>query len=136
MSQDLSLKVHIKADGRYKFDRKRVREAVRNLLVERGVKGKVVLSVLVVGERKIKELNNKYLKKNEVTDVLSFSQTEDEKTQFGTGFFGGDEMVLGDVVVCYSVAKKQAVKLNKFLDEEIEFLVLHGVLHLLGVHHD
>lgn len=131
MSNELTLKVLIKADGRYKIDRKRVRDGVVNLLVERGIKGKVLLSVLVVGERKIKELNKKYLGKNEVTDVLSFSQLE------GSDLVPeGEEMVLGDVIVCYSVAKKQAVKLNKLLDEEIEFLVLHGVLHLLGVHHD
>jgi probable rRNA maturation factor len=45
-------------------------------------------------------------------------------------------VLLGDVVVCYSVAKKQALKLNHIIDEEIEFLVCHGVLHLLGIHHD
>ena len=87
----------------------------------------------MVGERKIKELNNKYLGKNEVTDVLSFSQMDPPSPEASEG---QGEMVLGDVVVCYSVAKKQAIKMNKILDEEIEFLVLHGVLHLLGVHHD
>ena len=131
MSSDLSLKVLIKADGRYKVDRKRIREGVENLLLEKGIKGNVLLSVLVVGERKIKELNKKYLGKNEVTDVLSFSQVEGDESVSES-----DEMVLGDVIVCYSVAKKQAVKLNKLLDEEVEFLLLHGVLHLLGVHHD
>lgn len=130
MREKLNLRVLIKADGRYKFDRKRIREAVNNLLKERKIKGEVILSVSVVGERKIKELNNKYLGKKEVTDVLSFSQVEGGLTP------ENDEMVLGDVIVCYNVAKKQAVKLNKLLDEEIEFLVLHGVLHLLGVHHD
>lgn len=134
----MSLKVLIKADGRYKFDRKRVRRAVKELLKEKDIGGKVVLSVLVVGERKIKELNKKYLGKNEVTDVLSFSQVEGDD-YIDSGVCRNDEeesLVLGDVVVCYNVAKKQAVKMNKLLDEEIEFLVLHGVLHLLGIHHD
>ena len=135
MSEKLSLKVLIKADGRYGFDRKRVRDGVRSLLLEKEIGGKVVVSVMVVGERKIKELNKKYLKKNEVTDVLSFSQIE-EDSKVRNLAIESDELVLGDVVVCYSVAKKQAVKMNKLLDEEIEFLVLHGVLHLLGVHHD
>ncbi|MBU1071057.1 rRNA maturation RNase YbeY [Patescibacteria group bacterium] len=149
MKNELNLKVFIKADGRYGFDRKRVREAVRNLLLEREIRGDVVLSILLVGERKIKELNKKYLGKDEVTDVLSFSQMErkdymdsrlrgNDVVESGNDVVesGNDEMVLGDVVVCCSVAKKQAVKMNKLLDEEIEFLVLHGVLHLLGVHHD
>ena len=130
MSNELNLKVAITADGRYKFDRKRVRKGIEELLIQRKIKGEVFLSVSLVGERKIKELNNKYLGKDEVTDVLSFSQMEGKEVP------DGEEMVLGDVIVCYSVAKKQAVKMNKLLDEEIEFLVLHGVLHLLGVHHD
>ncbi|MBU1200319.1 rRNA maturation RNase YbeY [Patescibacteria group bacterium] len=133
MSERLNLRVLIKADGRYGFDRKRVREAVRSLLLEREIKGDVVLSILVVGERKIKELNKKYLGKDEVTDVLSFSQMNPPSYKTTAR---QRELMLGDVVVCYSVAKKQAVKMNKLLDEEIEFLVLHGVLHLLGVHHD
>jgi probable rRNA maturation factor len=130
MKEKLRVKVAIGADGRYVFDRKRIRKAVEELLQDKGLTGKVVLSVSVVGERKIKELNKKYLGKDEVTDVLSFSQME------GTLVPEDDQMLLGDVIVCYNVAKKQAVKLNKILDEEIEFLVLHGVLHLLGVHHD
>ena len=130
MKEKLRVKVAIGADGRYVFDRKRIRKAVEELLQDKGLTGKVVLSVSVVGERKIKELNKKYLGKDEMTDVLSFSQME------GTLVPEDDQMLLGDVIVCYNVAKKQAVKLNKILDEEIEFLVLHGVLHLLGVHHD
>ena len=130
MKEKLRVKVAIGADGRYVFDRKRIRKAVEELLQDKGLTGKLVLSVSVVGERKIKELNKKYLGKDEVTDVLSFSQME------GTLVPEDDQMLLGDVIVCYNVAKKQAVKLNKILDEEIEFLVLHGVLHLLGVHHD
>jgi probable rRNA maturation factor len=130
MKKELDLKVLITADGRYKFDRKRVRKAVEELLKSRGMNGEVALSIFVVGERKIRELSKKYLGKDEVTDVLSFSQVEGEETP------GEDKLILGDVAICYSVAKKQAVKMNKLLDEEIEFLVLHGVLHLLGVHHD
>lgn len=133
MNKELNLKVFIKADGRYKFDRKVIRKAIKNLLVEKGLSGDVVLSVFIVGERKIKELSKKYLDKDEVTDVLSFSQIEASHSR---GVTEEDELMLGDVVVCYGVAKTQAVKMNKLLDEEIEFLVLHGVLHLLGVHHD
>ena len=110
MKEKLRVKVAIGADGRYVFDRKRIRKAVEELLQDKGLTGKVVLSVSVVGERKIKELNKKYLGKDEVTDVLSFSQME------GTLVPEDDQMLLGDVIVCYNVAKKQAVKLNKILE--------------------
>jgi len=43
---------------------------------------------------------------------------------------------LGDIVICYPQAKRQAMQWNKLLDEEIEFLASHGLLHLLGIHHE
>lgn len=127
----LVLELQVKADSRYRFDRKRIRAAVTKLLSEQGVKQKVSLSLYMVGERKIRELKKKYFRIDEITDVLSFPQAE------GTPVPGEEEtLTLGDVVVCYPQAKKQALKLNRLLDEEIEFLVCHGVLHLLGVHHN
>lgn len=127
----LEVRVDITADSRYKFDRKQVREGVRKLLRERGLQGKVTVSVAVVGERKMAELKKKYKKEEGITDVLSFCQNEGEEMPDGTG-----ELLLGDVVVCYPQAKRQAMNFKKLLDDEIEFLVLHGVLHLLGIHHD
>ncbi|MBI1871938.1 rRNA maturation RNase YbeY [Candidatus Collierbacteria bacterium] len=122
----LSLELEIDADSRYKFDRKKIRAAVLAVLAEQGIKQPVVLSLSVVGERKIRELEKKYFGEDKVTDVLSFAQGEVEN----------DKLVLGDVVVCYPEAKRQALKFNRLLDDEIEFLVNHGVLHLLGIHHD
>lgn len=123
--------LEVKADSRYRFNRKKIRESVAKLLAEQNIKQKVELSLMVVGERKIRELEKKYFGEDKVTDVLSFPQMEGKRIP-------GDETVLalGDVVVCYPQAKRQALKLNRLLDEEIEFLVKHGILHLLGIHHD
>jgi probable rRNA maturation factor len=129
---ELVLKMGVVADGRYKFDRSRVRRAVRKLLLEKGVNGRVVLSLAVVGDRKMKELSKIHLGEEKTTDVLSFSQREGEEV----GGLNEDILMLGDVVVSYPQAKKQAVEFYRLLDEEMEFLVCHGVLHLLGVHHD
>lgn len=119
----LKLDLDILADSRYPFDRKRVKEAMRKVLVEQGMEeGVIKISLSVVGDRKIRELKKKYLGIDEVTDVLSFPMEEGE--------------VLGDIVICYPQAKRQALQWNKLLDEEIEFLACHGLLHLLGVHHD
>jgi len=127
----LELKVAITADSRYKFDRKQIREAVRKLLKKKGLSGKVMVSVAVGGERKMKVLKKKYLGEEGITDVLSFCQLEGEEMPDGEGV-----LFLGDVIVCYPQAKRQAVSFKKLLDDEIESLVLHGVLHLLGIHHD
>lgn len=127
----LEVRVEILADSRYKFDRKQVREGVRKLLKDKGLSGDVTVSVAVVGERKMKGLKKKYLGEEGVTDVLSFCQTEGGEMPDGE-----DRLLLGDVIVCYPEAKRQAVSFKRLLDDEIEFLVVHGVLHLLGIHHD
>lgn len=119
----LKLSLDILADSRYPFDRKRVKEAMRKVLTEQGMEeGEVKISLSVVGDRKIRELKKKYLGIDEITDVLSFPLEDSE--------------LLGDIVICYPQAKRQALQWNKLLDEEIEFLACHGLLHLLGVHHD
>ena len=128
----LLLELEVSADSRYKFDRKRIREAVLATLADQGIKQAVILSLSVVGERKIRDLEKKYFGEDKVTDVLSFPQIAGERIP-------GEEMgkmVLGDVVVCYPQAKRQALRFNRLIDAEIEFLVCHGVLHLLGIHHD
>lgn len=131
MKNSLSLDLGVKADSRYRFNRKKIRESVMKLLTEQGIRQPVELSLMVVGERRIRELEKKYFGEDKVTDVLSFPQLE------GTNILGQENVLtLGDVVVCYPQAKKQALKFNRLLDDEIEFLVNHGVLHLLGIHHD
>ena len=123
--------MEIQADSRYPFDRKRVRGAVTKVLEEQGILGKVKISLSVVGERKIKELEKKYFNRDEVTDVLSFPLEEGKEMPADE-----DGQNLGDIVVCYPQAKKQAFQWNRLVDEEMEFLVCHGLLHLLGIHHD
>lgn len=128
----LKLELDIKADSRYPFDRKRVRKALAKTLKEQDItRGVVKISLSVVGERKIRELESLYFKEDKVTDVLSFPLQEGE--EMPEDF---DGLNLGDIVICYPQAKRQALQWNRIMDEEIEFLACHGLLHLLGVHHD
>lgn len=131
MVNNLSLRMEVKADSRYRFNRKKIREGVFRLLGEQGIKQPVELSLSMVGERKIRDLEKRYFGEDKVTDVLSFPQLE------GKSIPSEEQvLVLGDVVVCYPQAKRQALKFNRLIDDEIEFLTCHGVLHLLGIHHD
>jgi len=127
----VKLQLDIKADSRYGFDRKRVKAALTKALEEQGIEGKIKISLSIVGERKIRELEQKYFQRDEVTDVLSFPL--EEGGQMPEDFDGTS---LGDIVICYPQAKRQAMQWNRLVDEEIEFLVCHGLLHLLGIHHD
>lgn len=128
----LKLDLSISADSRYQFDRKKVKAALEKTLIEQGVtKGIYKISLSVVGERKIKELEKKYFGEEKVTDVLSFPLEEGEAMPEDA-----DGVSLGDIVVCYPQAKRQAIQWNRLIDDEIEFLACHGLLHLLGIHHD
>lgn len=127
----VKLQLDINADSRYGFDRKRVRETLTKALDGQGIEGKVKISLSIVGERKIRELEKKYFNRDEVTDVLSFPL--EEGVEMPEDFDGEN---LGDIVICYPQAKRQAMQWNRIVDEEIEFLANHGLLHLLGIHHD
>lgn len=124
------IKILINADSRYPIDRKKIREKVKQVLLNKGLTADTELSILFVGNRKMKQLNQKYLKKKETTDVLSFSLTE------GEGVMPDDNILhLGDVVISYPQARKQASQYNRLVDDEINELVEHGLKHLLGIHH-
>jgi probable rRNA maturation factor len=128
----LKLDLSVSCDSRYAFDRKKVKEALIRVLKEQNIDdGKVKISLSVVGERKIRELENNYFNQDEVTDVLSFPMSEGEPVPDDY-----DGVNLGDIVICYPQAKRQALQWNRLLDDELEFLACHGLLHLLGIHHD
>jgi probable rRNA maturation factor len=87
------------------------------------------LSVLLCDDRAIRELHVRYFGQNTPTNVISFSQREGE--------FGEVEPeLLGDVVISLETARRDAAETGKPLDEEIAFLLIHGILHLLGYDHE
>ena len=124
--------VLIKSDTRYEVNRKALRDAVRTTLSEQGVTGEQEVSVFVVGNRKMRSLNAKYRDIHETTDVLSFPYAE------GGQFIESPDQVrrLGDIVLSYPEAVRQAAIDNVLVDEEITKLVSHGTMHLLGFDHD
>ena len=75
------------------------------------------VSIALVGDKKIRELNKNYRKINEVTDVLSFP---------------GEEKFLGEIIIDYSQIKRQAKKFGNKPKDELIFILVHGLLHLLG----
>ena len=85
------------------------------------------LSLALVGNGQIQKLNSQYRHKNEPTDVLSFPQEEN---------LPKGKKLLGDVVISVEQAEKQAKEGMKTLEMEIEMLLIHGILHLLGYDHE
>ena len=77
------------------------------------------LSIALVGQGRIRELNKKYRGKNRVTDVLAFP---------GNG--------LGEIVICLREVKKNAKKFGSSFKKELSTCLIHGILHLLGYDHE
>jgi len=91
----------------------------------------ISISLAAVSEKEIKKLNSTYRKKNEVTDVLSFAEYENkEKIQEA-----GDNLYLGEVILCYNYIQEKVKKENENLKKELAGIISHGILHLLTLKH-
>lgn len=90
------------------------------------------LSVIFVDEEAMERLHMEWMDLPGPTDVLSFPMDEIRPAPLGTEPKPG---MLGDIVVCPYVAKKQALRSGHATMEEILLLVTHGILHLLGYDH-
>ena len=85
------------------------------------------LSVILTGDARLQQLNRDYLGIDAPTDVLSFPASEmDPETS---------ALYLGDVLISISRARRQARMAGHPLEAELQLLVVHGVLHLLGYDH-
>lgn len=87
------------------------------------------ISVLLTDDSRMTELNREYRGIDAPTDVLAFPQHEGKNTELM------NLNVLGDVVVSLETAERQAITEKHSLAEEVAFLTVHGVLHLLGYDH-
>ncbi len=98
------------------------------------------LSVLLVDERTMTELHERWMGEPGPTDVLAFPMDELRPPHLGGNRAGdpepGDDPgLLGDVVLCPQVAAEQAEKAGHCSQDELELLTVHGILHLLGYDH-
>jgi probable rRNA maturation factor len=87
------------------------------------------LSVLLVDDERMRELNLHWRGKDQPTDVLSFSQVEGEVLL-------APHSMLGDVVISVDTLRRQAAEGGWTEEEELARLLLHGVLHLIGFDHE
>jgi probable rRNA maturation factor len=87
------------------------------------------LSLLFVDDEEMLRLNRTWRGENRATDVLAFSQRE--------GLIPpGREDLLGDVVISVESAGRQARARRTSLEEELDVLLVHGILHLIGYDHE
>ena len=108
------------------------------------LKKEIEISLAIVGDGRMRKLNKMYRGKNRVTDVLAFDNKSvipylakafpRLKKGQDIEFIEPPDNIkrLGEVIICYPRAKKQAKRLDHSLEKELNVLLIHGILHLLG----
>ena len=108
-----------------------MKQILRYAVTDNGIRNDAVeVSLTIVTEAEIKELNSNYRDNDSVTDVLSFPQY-DSIDQIPEDM----PVLIGDVVICDDMVKKQAVEYGHGYDRELMYLFAHSILHLLGYDH-
>jgi len=131
-----------------KIDEKLFNKVAGTVLDIVGIKDRVEISLAIVGDGRMRKLNKIYRGKNRVTDVLSFDNKSVLKylSKAFPRLEKGKEVEfieapdgikkLGEVILCYPQAKKQARQADHSLELELTTLLVHGLLHLLGYDHE
>jgi probable rRNA maturation factor len=116
--------INLQIDKQYRVNEisAALQTAVEAALTDQGKSRESEISVMITGDAKLRKLNQQFLSKDHATDVLSFPS-------------GGDGNYLGDIAISYPRAKAQAAVGGHRVQEELQLLTVHGVLHLLGHDH-
>lgn len=111
-----------------KLDTRKIRNIIHQILNLLQIKNSEI-SILFLDDKKIRELNRTFLGRDRPTNVISFSQREwqSPKTHYD---------LLGDVVISVETASREAHNAGIPLDDELTYLLIHGILHLLGYDHE
>ena len=98
----------------------KIKKYVEGIFLYQKLSKESEICISIVDDKTIRKLNLEYKKLNRATDVLSFTQDGD---------------LLGDVVISFETAKRNALSYNSTTENEIRRLLIHGILHLLGYDH-
>lgn len=114
-----------------RFSRREIAEFVRRVLIALRVDDNIhEVSIAIVDDDAMRNLNRKFRKKNKTTDVLTFPADDSDADPNASG------RPLGDIVISIDQARRQATDQKHSLSIEVRYLILHGVLHALGYDHE
>jgi probable rRNA maturation factor len=120
------MNVFVANEQEIQVDETRSSALARHVLSAEDVDDAAELSVLFVSSDHMRRLNMRYADNDYATDVLAFPMMDDDE----------ENLLLGDVVICPSVGRENAARLGHELQREIDTLLVHGTLHLLGYDHE
>ena len=117
----------ITIESKYDFPYTLIERAVLAVLKHQKESPKVNVSIVLTDNRRLRKLNRDYLGIDAPTDVLSFPASESDP-ETGARY-------IGDILISIPYAAKGAKKAGNSLEAELQLLIVHGVLHLLGYDH-
>lgn len=129
-----SYRLVLHVDGRYArgVRRRPLTSLARKALASEGAQTPLELSIAITNDEAVRELNRRYRGEDKATDVLSFSL---EATK-GFPVPAAGVPQLGEVVISYPTARRQAEESGHPVEQELAHLLVHGILHLLGHDHE
>lgn len=126
------MSIDIHNETSYRVDVRELHAVAKHVYAAMGVHAGADLAITLVDEPAIETLHVQWMDLPGPTDVMSFPMDELRPPKEGEPPASG---VLGDIVLCPSVAEKQAAAAGHALEDELLLLTVHGILHLLGYDH-
>jgi probable rRNA maturation factor len=133
MESGYMISISVKKQPDHLISKSDIKRYLTTLLEQSGAVSNTEVSVALVSEKRMLDISRKYLKDNKIHNVLSFTYSEiaDKFT-----FPPDGTTHLGEIVVCYPLAEKEANTEGISVKERVRELIEHGALHLIGIHHD
>jgi probable rRNA maturation factor len=126
------IKILVSKQSNYPVKSALIKKKLAEFLVKSGIVSDADVNIAIVGEAKMLEIGKRYLKDKKLHNVLSFVPGEVK----GRFVYPPDGKIhLGEIIVCYPLAVKEASDENVLIDERVYGLIEHGALHLMGIHH-
>ncbi|MDN4461813.1 rRNA maturation RNase YbeY [Lactobacillus sanfranciscensis] len=136
----MDLEIYDETNGQVSEDQKKLIKNVLDFAAKKiGLKANTEMSVTMVKNDRIQEINRDYRKVDRATDVISFAIEDENDDEFPVMM--SDEMKaeipenIGDIFVSIDKVNEQADFLGHSVDRELGFLIVHGFLHLNGYDH-
>jgi probable rRNA maturation factor len=127
------IKVFISKQSNYPVKTAPIKKKLAEFLAKNGIVSDAEVNVAIIGEAKMIKVGKKYLKDSKLHNVLSFVPGE---IKGGFVYPPDGKIHLGEIIVCYPQAVREAKEENILIDERVYGLIEHGAGHLLGYNHE
>jgi probable rRNA maturation factor len=118
-----------------------IKNAIKTALTNEGLKVKTEISMILIDDNEIKQINKEFRGIDKATDVLSFPAFDDQEdfnlliNDCSAVDMNSEALVLGDIAISLETANRQSIEYGHSFYREAAYLTVHSILHLLGYDH-